>query len=125
MKDSLQRIAEEANLIREDLPKRFLQKDTKITDFDVHMFGQTWGSTALGFPGCGGQMMTRANTWVFIPELDGEDCLVYFGGSFAYAVPWSRVFQTDVLNGHMVSVRERGKYLRTADIKTKKNEKEV
>lgn len=113
MKNKLQRIAEEANLINEDLPKHFRQEDTKSNDFDVHVFEQVWGSTALGFPGCGGQMMTAANTWVLIPEVDGEDCLVYFAGQYAYSAPRSQIFQTDVEHHDMAPVMGRGKYFRT------------
>lgn len=50
----------------------------------VDMFEQTWGSTALGFGGIGGQAVTSAYTVV----VDGPmgDACVYFGGTLAYHV---------------------------------------
>ena len=51
-------------------------------------FPQTWGSTALGFGGPGGQMITSAQTVVVIDHYgpDGKTprAVVYFGGEFAY-----------------------------------------
>jgi len=53
-------------------------------DLDVvAMFPQTWGSTALGFGGIGGAAMTTAYTIVIREGFSGN-CLVYFGGRFAY-----------------------------------------
>ena len=42
------------------------------TDFDIIMFDQTWGSTALGFPGVGGSAMTEATTYVLIPKKEAD-----------------------------------------------------
>ena len=55
----------------------------------VVVFPQTWGSTALGFGGIGGQAISEAYTTV----VDAPDCrmrAVYFGGSgrLAYLVPY-------------------------------------
>jgi hypothetical protein len=49
----------------------------------VAMFPQTWGSTALGFSGLGGQAITTEYTVVI--ECNGEFA-VYFGRRFAYIV---------------------------------------
>jgi len=48
------------------------------------MFPQTWGSTALGFGGIGGQAMTPAYTVVIESPYAGY--LVYFGGRIAYNI---------------------------------------
>lgn len=50
----------------------------------VHHFPQTWGSTALGFPGVGAQAVTSAYTTV-IRSPSGE-AAVYFAGKLAYLV---------------------------------------
>lgn len=50
----------------------------------VVMFEQTWGSTALGFGGIGGQAITSAYT-VIVEGPMGDRC-VYFGGRFAYRI---------------------------------------
>lgn len=50
----------------------------------VVMFEQTWGSTALGFGGVGGQAITSAYT-VVIEGPRGDAC-VYFGGRLAYHI---------------------------------------
>jgi len=51
----------------------------------VGMFPQTWGSTALGFGGVGGQAITTAYTIVLESNLTGEHA-VYFGGRLAYVI---------------------------------------
>lgn len=55
-------------------------------DCEVAMFPQTWGSTALGFDGVGGQAITSAYTVVVECVRTGFRA-VYFGGRFAYLVP--------------------------------------
>ena len=82
-------------------------------------FNQVWGSTALGFGGCGGSAMTHAYTTVVdvyfssrsstvtntiqeLPELHG----VYFDGKFAYMIggkPSEKFFE-DVKNHNMTDV---------------------
>lgn len=85
---------------------------TRVSDFELHTFVQVWGSTAGGFPGVGGQAMTAQRTYVFIPVYgEKEKCLVFFGGRFAYAVPYSQKFIDDVKNGQVESVSRKGKYL--------------
>lgn len=54
-----------------------------INEVEVYSFPQTWGSTALGFGGIGGQAMTTALTVVVI---SGVQACVYFGGTFAYRI---------------------------------------
>ncbi len=56
-------------------------------DCEVVMFPQTWGSTALGFGGVGGQAFTNAYTVVVECARAGAKA-VYFGGRFAYLVPY-------------------------------------
>ena len=83
----------------------------RLDDFEIVIFEQMWGSTALGFDGCGGQAMTKANTYVFIPVTCHQDCFVYFGARLAYHVPYSEVFMEDVRNHRMASRSAAGKYL--------------
>ncbi len=68
------------------------------------MFTQTWGSTALGFGGIGGQAITSAYTIVLESE-QGMGFCVYFGGRFAYRVekPNPQFFD-DAINRRMVEV---------------------
>lgn len=108
MIDKITKMCEELGMVRDNMKLGDLSPD----DFDIYIFEQTWGSTALGFGGIGGQAMTTANTYVLIPnnaEVDSE-CLVYFAGKFAYSAPYSEVFMGDVRANNMVSVRKRFKY---------------
>ena len=75
MSNQLTRMAQEILEIENDLPFRIIHSyskaDTKgrlpsVDDYELHIFQQTWGSTALGFGGIGGQAMTTANTYVFL-----------------------------------------------------------
>ena len=113
MGNKLTRMAREILAIEEDLPYRFDYSDNSnptLDDFVLHTFGQTWGSTALGFGGVGGQAMTSATTYVFIPIGINQKCFVYFAGSFAYAVDYSDKFMKDVLGCNVATVHESGKY---------------
>lgn len=57
-----------------------------LRDIEVAgMFAQTWGSTALGFGGIGGQAISSAYTIVLCNNLDGQFA-VYFAGRHAYTV---------------------------------------
>ncbi len=57
-------------------------------DVEIYSFPQTWGSTALGFGGVGGQMMTTAQTTIV--SLD-TTAWVYIGGQLAYHIEeWQR-----------------------------------
>ena len=76
------------------------------TDFNtevVAMFPQTWGSTALGFGGIGGQAVTSA--YVVVVQGPCRDCAVYFGSRFAYRIDNpNRKFWEDVAARCMVDV---------------------
>lgn len=113
MSNKLTEMARDILDIEADLPYRFDYSDNSnptLDDFELHTFEQTWGSTALGFGGVGGQMMTSATTYVFIPMGVNQKCFVYFAGRFAYAVDYSEKFMEDVLKGHVASVSESVKY---------------
>lgn len=115
MSNQLTKMARELLVIEEDLPRRLNYKGNlypKPDNFDLLTFNQTWGSTALGFGGMGGSMMTTARTYVFIPSFgcEGQKCFVYFGDRFAYSVDYSDVFMDDVRNRWMEPVYKIGKY---------------
>lgn len=113
MSNKLTRMAKQLLNIEEDLPCRFdyaRDRHAHIDNFDVYVFEQTWGSTALGFGGIGGQAMTAENTYVFIPLNCDQPCFVYFGSRFAYKVEYSDIFMNDVRSGHVESVSRSGKY---------------
>ena len=115
MSNKLTEIAREILSIEADLPYRLDYSNKShptVNDFELHTFEQTWGSTALGFGGIGGQAMTTARTYVFIPIGINQKCFVYFAGSFAYAVDYSDKFMQDVLGCNVASVAESGKYKR-------------
>lgn len=65
----------------------FIEKSRRPTPHgcEVMMFPQTWGSTALGFGGIGGQAITTAYTVIVSCDQSGASA-VYFGGQFAYLV---------------------------------------
>ena len=114
MSNKLTRMAREILAIEADLPYRFDYSDNSnptLDDFELYTFEQTWGSTALGFGGVGGQVMTLARTYVFIPIGVHQKCFVYFAGRFAYAVDYSDKFMEDVLNCNVASVAKSGKYI--------------
>ena len=107
MSDKLTEMARDILSVSCDLPARLdLKRDEhpKIDDFDVYVFEQTWGSTALGFPGWGGNAVTTASVCVLVPLYCHQKCFVYFGGRFAYAVEDCETFRTDLLHHSMVSV---------------------
>lgn len=83
-------------------------------DFGVYsMYPQTWGSTALGHGGMGGAAVTTAYT-VVLECYHTQEFLVYFGGTFCYAVSRRSknidVFVEDCRNHCLVSKRESEKY---------------
>ena len=81
-----------------------------LDDFDMYTFEQVWGSTSLGFGGIGGQAMTTARTYVFVPINGSRTCFVYFAGKFAYKVNYSEKFMEDVSKCNMASVAMSRKY---------------
>ena len=112
MSNQLTAMARELLAIEADISYRFNKRGkTWVDDFEMLTFEQVWGSTTCGFGGVGGQAMTKCRTYVFIPQVDGEDCFVYFGERFAYKVPYSQVFMDDVHNGRMAAVYGKGKYM--------------
>ena len=113
MANKLTNMAKELLEIEADLPYRLDRSNTErptADDFEIHIFEQMWGSTALGFPGMGGQAMTAANTYVLVPICVRQKCLVYFAGRFAYAVDYSEKFMKAVIGRNVASVAEKGKY---------------
>ena len=113
MSNKLVQMAREILTIENDLPNRFNYNQKPyptLDDFELYTFEQVWGSTALGFGGIGGQSITSARTYVFVPQSCDERCFVYFGGQFAYAVPYSDVLMADVAAGCMAPVAMSGKY---------------
>lgn len=113
MSNKLTQMTREILSIEADLPYRFDYNEKPhpiLDDFELHTFEQVWGSTALGFGGIGGQTMTSARTYVFVPVNCNQKCFVYFAGRFAYAVNYSQKFMDDVLKGNMASVAMAGKY---------------
>lgn len=70
-----------------------------------YSFPQTWGSTALGFGGIGGQAITTAQTYVVLAN---GAIYVYFGSRFAYVITgYLRHNLEEYLNKkHFPSVRD-------------------
>lgn len=109
----LTKMVDELNAINNDIVTRmgYPENTTLTDDVEVHVFEQVWGSTALGFGGIGGQAMTAARIWGIIPESSSFPCYVYFGGSFAYETPYSKVLMDDIRNEQMEPVSSSGKYV--------------
>jgi hypothetical protein len=66
----------------------YIEKTRRHSFYDLTvcaMFPQTWGSTALGFGGIGGQAITSAYVCIIESNLLGQFA-VYFGGRFAYVI---------------------------------------
>lgn len=86
-----------------------IKKKRKHSEHDVYvfsMFPQTWGSTALGFGGLGGQAITSAYVVVLKSTVDRGFC-VYFGGRFAYYVEHpNSTFFDDITKSKMCDVKE-------------------
>jgi len=78
---------------------------TQLSVQNVFVFSQTWGSTALGFGGWGGDTMTDAWTHVILAG-DGK-YYVFFSGRFAYAVENPKdIFFKDLESQYMKSVND-------------------
>ena len=109
-------IAIEVLVINDDLPYRVKDPmNTRQDDFDLYTFEQIWGNTSGGFEGIGGCSMTTKRTYVFVPMSVDDNCFVYFGGRFAYAVPYSDVFIKDVREHNVAGMSRRGKYLKKSE----------
>lgn len=117
MPNNLTQMAKHILQIESDLPYRFNYKNDKydhptVNDFEICIFQQIWGSTALGFGGMGGQAITSAYTYVFVPVNTNQNCFVYFDGKFAYEAPYSDIFMEDVAKHRMEPVTRKGKYIK-------------
>jgi hypothetical protein len=115
MSNQLTKMARELLSIEEDFPFRLDYHDRQhatVDDFELYTFEQTWGSTALGFGGMGGQAITSARTYVFVPINCNQQCIVYFAGRFAYKVDYSPEFMIDVANCNMKPVYKIDKYVK-------------
>ena len=89
----MESIKDWANII-EDLACR--EDDILILDCDVIDFDQTWGSTALGFSGMGGQIMTTERTYIIVYT---NRAYVYFGGRYAtHSIRRSRMIWRSTLS---------------------------
>ena len=82
----------------------------KKAELIADVFSQTWPSTALGFDGIGGQMMTEAYTTVFQDVLLDVG-IVFFDGELAYIIEnVNDKFIEDLKNRNMCRVSESNKY---------------
>lgn len=119
MSNQLTKMAKELLIIEDDLSHRIEYVSScspSIDDFELHTFEQIWSDTSCGVGGeLAGQAFTKARTYVFIPNIPDQDCLVYFGFRFAYAVPFSQCFMKDVRNKQMAHSIQRNKYVKAAE----------
>ena len=124
MSNKLTQMAREILAIEADILNRFdyTVDNPKIDDFDIHIFEQVWGSTALGFGGIGGDVMTSATTYVLVPY-GKQDCFVYFAGRYAYSAPYSEKFREDIHNKNMLPVYEAEQYRQCGDLIMNRKEK--
>lgn len=87
--------------------KKMVKKTRRHDVYDLAVeavFTQTWGSTALGFGGIGGQAFTSAFTIVLRSNQESGYC-VYFNGRFAYKIERpNRQFFEDMHNFNMCEV---------------------
>jgi hypothetical protein len=100
-----------ATLTREEMktavapPECFVEKTRKHSFYDLTvyaMFPQSWGSTALGFGGIGGQAITSAYVCVIESNLVGGYA-VYFNARLAYVINRpNEKFMTDIAGHRMV-----------------------
>lgn len=113
MSNKLTEMTRELLDIEADLPYRLDYTENSrphIDDFELHTFTQIWGSTTLGFSGIGGQAMTEARTYVFIPVSCNQKCFIYFGNRFAYEADYCDALKEDIGNHQMEPVIKAGKY---------------
>lgn len=108
-------IAREVLAIEADLPYRldYSEERPTIDDFELFTFKQMWGSTALGFGGIGGQAMTEARTYVFVPVTCNQKCFIYFGGRFAYKADYCENLKDDIRSMNMAPVNRAGRYVKS------------
>lgn len=91
---------------------RAINKEYTYHDATMKMFMQTWGSTALGFRGIGGQAITNAYTTI-VEDYEEGLYSVFFGNRLAYVIhnP-NQLFFEDMAKESMKPVYESGKYCR-------------
>jgi len=99
-----------------------LHKERVPVEPTLIVFSQTWGSTALGFGGIGGQAMTSAYTTVIWDDYYNV-WAVYFGERMAYIIkdPNNLFKENAFMSRNMESVSGRGKYVREDANGTKTN----
>lgn len=114
MSNKLTEMAKELLTIESDLSYRLnydLEQSSDINDFEIHVFQQVWSNTALGFNCVGGDMLTLANTYVFV-SLSNATCYVYFGDRFAYTIQnYNEEFLEDLIHQDIAPVSKMSKYL--------------
>lgn len=76
--------------------------------YNIKMFIQTWSSTALGFGGIGGQMITDASTICVYWTSGYID--IFFGGHFAYRKFKTTTLLEDIKNECLVETYNSSKY---------------
>lgn len=88
------------------------ENKTHMDDVDVCVFPQTWGSTALGFGGVGGQAITVAQT-IVLWSIHCEVAWVAFDGGVAYKISNpNEAFFDDLREHDMNEVSKSGLYKR-------------
>ena len=102
------------NAIKDELSK---EEKKYQPEFEMNMFLQIWGSTALGFSGIGGQAMTSAYTTVVTDAYSGW-CGVFFGNTLAYKIKDpNKKFYEDIHANQMRPVYEKSIYIRRKETK--------
>jgi len=97
------------NAIKDDLSE---EEKKYRPEFTMDMFEQTWGNTALGFGGIGGQAITSAYTTV-VRDMYSGWCGVFFGERLAYKIKDpNQKFNEDVLYRDMKPTYQYGVYIR-------------
>ena len=103
---------EEVKKDYESKTAHFLTDYKLMYDTKIYSFPQTWGDTALGFDGYGGQAITTAQTTVIMVDAECNYAAVFFGGKFAYSVEnMNEAFIKDFSQFRMEPVYKIGKYL--------------
>ena len=98
------------------ITKYYIGKNNKSEEIDqIISFEQSWPSTALGFGGFGGDMITTEYTIVIILvdlETNKSFADIFFFGFFAYRVPYksNSLVQQDIMRQSMASVKDSVKY---------------
>ena len=105
-------MAREILAIEADLPYRlnYSKERPTIDDFELYTFNQMWGSTALGFGGVGGQAMTNARTYVFVPVTCNQKCFIYFAGKYAYQADYCENLKEYIRIQNLAPVSHAGRY---------------